>query len=384
MGRGLYIHIPFCEKKCNYCDFTSFTDIKKIDEYLNLLEREIKIYDSIYTSTLKLDIDTIFIGGGTPSVLSASQLKRLLDIIKSNFNITKTKECTIECNPGTVDLEKLEIMKKNGVNRISFGLQAIQEKHLKFMGRIHSKDEFEKSYYLARNVGFENINIDLIFAFYGQTEKDFNETLEYAIKINPEHLSIYSLIIEKNTMFYKYLEEGKIKEFEEDTYVNMYRKAVEFLKENGYSQYEISNYCKSDDSSVDYRCMHNIKYWLCEEYYGFGISASGYINGIRYTNFKKYDDYKSYILKKELPIGYMEVLSSEDIYNEKIMLGLRMNEGIDIDVINSIENIDVRKDIKLKIDNYIVKKIIQYKKNRYFLTQKGREISNSIIIDLMI
>lgn len=377
--RGLYIHIPFCAKKCNYCDFTSYVAAKdEIDRYLDSLENEIEMY-SIKNEVIK----TIFIGGGTPSLLNAKQLKRLFKIISESVDISKLEEYTIEANPGTLDVEKLKVIKSSGVNRLSIGLQAIQEKNLKFMGRIHTLKEFEESYDNARKFGFNNINVDLIFAFHGQTFEDWKETLEFVVSKKPEHISAYSLIIEEGTDFYKKYEHGEISEFDENSYVKMYRYTAEYLAKNRYKQYEISNFSKEG-----FECKHNLKYWDCDEYFGIGVSASGYINGKRYTNVKTLDEYRKLTCSKVFPKEFEEELTDNDIFNEKIMLGLRTSKGISFSLIDDIENEISKKFIKKTIDKYEKKSYIELCKENakevIKLTQSGREISNTIILDLML
>ena len=377
--KGLYVHIPFCAKKCNYCDFTSFIPAKNhIDLYLDALEKEFKMYN-IKDETIK----TVFIGGGTPTVLNEKQLDRLFSIISSEINIDDLEEYTIEANPGTLSPEKLRSIKKGGVNRLSIGLQAIQEKNLKFMGRIHDLKDFEESYKNARKEGFDNINIDLIFAFDGQTVQEWKETLNYIVQKNPEHISAYSLIIEEGTDFYDKYADGIIKEFDEDEYVEMYRYTVGYLAENRYNQYEISNFSKEG-----FECKHNVKYWNGDEYFGVGISASGYINGVRYTNVKTLKDYMNLTDSNVFPKEFEEQLTYNDIFNEKIMLGLRMNSGINFSLIDNIENDISKKFIKKTIEKYEEKGYIEICKDDakkvIKLTQSGREISNIIILDLML
>lgn len=441
MGRGLYIHIPFCKKKCNYCDFVSFTAIEMIDEYLELLSKEIEIFKELYKyNDIKTDgefmpqiddIDTIFIGGGTPSILSSKQLEKLFSILRNNFNIDDVVEFTVECNPGTVDLEKLRVMFDNGVNRLSFGLQAKQSEHLTLMGRIHTSEEFENSYRLARKVGFDNINVDVIFAFHGQTRADLVDTLDFIFDLKPEHISLYSLIIEENTPFNTYLEKGIIDEFDESEFIEMYRLSVDRMSKNGYRQYEISNYYREStvffdknvdeksrnniidsktseneisqskenenkvskneigekksliDKIVDYTCKHNIKYWKQEEYFGFGISASGYLNSKRYTNVSSYREYKAFIDSGRLPVEFEEVISNIDSYNESLMLGLRMNDGVNMKIFESINDLENRDRILCNIENLVDDGYASVEEGRLKLSQFGREIANSIIVSLM-
>lgn len=380
MGRkGLYVHIPFCARKCRYCDFVSHTPVAgEIDEYLDNIETEFRL-----NCIKKEEIDTIFIGGGTPTILNEKQLERLLNIISRNVDVKNVLEYTVEANPGTLNEEKLSILMSGGVNRLSIGLQAIQKKHLEFMGRIHDLEDFEDSYFKARNAGFKNINIDLIFAYDGLTIEEWKETIDYAVKINPEHISAYSLIIEEGTPFYNLFEEGNLKDIDDELYVEMYRYTVGRLEDNSYYQYEISNFAKEKK-----RCIHNIKYWKGEEYYGIGLGASGYLNGERYTNVDNMDKYRNALKTNKLPVKFKEKLNEIDIYNEKIMLGLRMNSGVEYSLIENINSGESKKFIKKTIDKYLEKGYIEFRKSEnkkiMKLTQHGREISNTIILELML
>lgn len=384
---GMYIHIPFCKRKCEYCDFNSYVASEdKIDDYLISLKKEMCTYLDRYTF---LNINSIFIGGGTPTHLSELQLEELLSFIKDNIDIEKVKEYTVECNPGTLNSEKLKIMKYFGVNRLSIGLQSTHEKHLKLMGRIHSFDEFLESYEMARDFGFDNINIDLIFAFENQRFDEWKDTLKLVTDLNPQHISAYSLIIEEGTKFHKMYEDGLLKDFPEEDYLKMYRYTVEFLKSKGYNQYEISNYCKDDSS-----CLHNNIYWDGKEYLGLGAGASGHIQGVRYTNVKNLDEYKRLIEETGISVDFSEKLSPEDVYNERIIFGLRKNIGINIEdammdlckssLAGNEEIMDKLDDVQKKIDYYIELGYLSMKGKIISLTQSGREISNSIFLDLMI
>ena len=371
---GLYIHIPFCVSKCNYCDFNSYKMDKKIkDRYL----KDLKVEMNLYKNDAK-EVTSIFIGGGTPSILTSEEIKDLFESITENFNIKKDAEITIECNPGTLTLEKLKTMKEVGINRLSMGLQATQNYHLKSIGRIHTYEEFEKNYKQALQVGFENINIDLMYALPNQKTYEWKETLEKIVNLKPAHISAYSLILEEGTKLYEMYENNEFRLTDEDVDIKMYNYTIEYLKSNGYTQYEISNYSKDG-----YECIHNILYWKCENYIGLGAGASGYIKDIRYSNVNSLEDYHEKIILNQKPIGEIETLSIEDKTQEKIFMGLRMNEGIKF--------IDFKKEFKIdfegKYNNVIkallTKELIKKDENGIRLTQKGREISNSIFIEFM-
>ncbi|MGL5575125.1 MAG: radical SAM family heme chaperone HemW, partial [Sarcina sp.] len=263
---SLYIHIPFCDQKCHYCDFPSFAgkgDLK--DRYIDSLIKEINQNINGYINGYI--IDTIFIGGGTPSSLSAAQLEKLL-INVNNFEFANDIEFTVECNPGSITKEKLNVMKKYGVNRLSMGLQAVQNTLLKDLGRIHSYEVFKENFALARECGFENINVDLMFGLPKQKVSEWKESLAMICSLNPEHISAYSLIIEEGTRFNKLYEADKLKLPTEDEEREMYHLAKETLLKNGFSQYEISNYSKEG-----FECRHNIAYWKMNNWLGLGSAA---------------------------------------------------------------------------------------------------------------
>lgn len=373
---GLYIHIPFCVTKCKYCDFNSFKiDLNEKIKYLNYLGEEMKLYKEEIKNR---EIDSVFVGGGTPSILNENEINILFEKIKENFNIKSNAEITMECNPGTLTLNKLKAMKKSGVNRLSIGLQAVQNHHLKYIGRIHTFEEFEKNYHDAKQMGFDNINIDLMYALPNQSREDWMESLEKVVKLNPTHISAYSLILEENTELFKMYERDEFNLLDENTDIEMYEYTINYLKSHGYNQYEISNYAKDN-----FECKHNVLYWKCEEYVGIGASASGYFNGIRYNNICELDNYEKMILEGEKPIEWEEKLSIKDEIEESIFLGLRMNEGIQISDFKEKYNFDFEKEYKNEIEKLSKMELIEIDNNRMKLTQKGREISNSVFVEFI-
>ena len=373
---GLYIHIPFCVTKCKYCDFNSFKiDLNEKIKYLNYLGEEMKLYKEEIKNR---EIDSVFVGGGTPSILNENEINILFEKIKENFNIKYNAEITMECNPGTLTLNKLKVMKKSGVNRLSIGLQAVQNHHLKYIGRIHTFEEFEKNYHDAKQMGFDNINIDLMYALPNQSREDWMESLEKVVKLNPTHISAYSLILEENTELFKMYERDEFNLLDENTDIEMYEYTINYLKSHGYNQYEISNYAKDN-----FECKHNVLYWKCEEYVGIGASASGYFNGIRYNNICELDNYEKMILEGEKPIEWEEKLSIKDEIEESIFLGLRMNEGIQISDFKEKYNFDFEKEYKNEIEKLSKMELIEIDNNLMKLTQKGREISNSVFVEFI-
>ncbi len=373
---GLYIHIPFCVSKCKYCDFNSYKlDLEEKKKYLKSLEKEMSFYKN---EIKEKEIDTIFIGGGTPSILRDDEIKILFDNIKTNFKIKKNAEITMECNPGTLTLSKLKIMKDCGVNRLSIGLQAVQNHHLEYIGRIHTFEEFEKNYFQAKEVGFENINIDLMYALPNQNEEDWKETLEKIVELNPAHISAYSLILEENTELFDMYNRNEFKLLDEDTDIVMYEYTINYLKSHGYNQYEISNYAKEG-----YECNHNILYWKCENYVGIGASASGFLSGTRYNNVSSLSEYAKMILEGKKPIDWEEKLSIKDEIEESIFLGLRMNEGIKFKDFKIKYDLDFIEKYKNEIEKLEKLNLIDVNELGMILTQKGREISNSVFVEFM-
>lgn len=373
---GLYIHIPFCVKKCKYCDFNSFRlNVDEKRRYLNSLKREMELYKENLEDK---SIDSVFVGGGTPSILNEEEIKILFQNIKNNFQIKDSAEITMECNPGTLTLNKLKTMKECGVNRLSIGLQAVQNNHLEYIGRVHTYEEFEKNYYQAKEVGFENINIDLMYALPNQSKEDWMESLEKVVNLNPTHISAYSLILEENTELFNMYEKHEFKLLDEDTDIEMYEYTIDYLESNGYNQYEISNYAKKG-----FECKHNILYWKCENYVGLGVSASGFLNETRYNNLCELDKYENIIHSGKKPIEWEEKLSIKDEIEERIFLGLRMNEGIKFKDFYEKYNLNFEEEYKNEIDKLKKMKLIETKDEGIKLTQKGREISNSVFVEFM-
>jgi oxygen-independent coproporphyrinogen III oxidase len=370
---SLYIHIPFCARKCMYCDFPSFCgqDSLMID-YAYVLASEIA------ANTKDKNIKTIFIGGGTPTYLSLEAWNIISESI-SRANKEKDLEFTVECNPGTITEEKLLIFKKMGVNRLSIGLQAWQNSLLKGIGRVHTVEEFLSGYNMARSMGFSNINIDLMFGLPDQTLEQWLYTLSMVVKVGPEHISCYSLIIEEGTPFHGLYEDKKLRLPDEETERSMYEKALIMLKNEGFFQYEISNFCKAG-----YECRHNIVYWTLEDYIGCGASSHSYIKGKRYRNEENIEKYIKKIRNEGSTIVEVIENSLEDNMEEFMFMGLRMINGIDTDEFNNRfgKNIDsiYGRVIQKHVDNGLLKKSAK----RIFLTGKGIELSNTVMSDFML
>ncbi len=312
----IYVHIPFCVKKCNYCDFLSFPmDNTAKENYVKALIQEIKLKADFNAS-----VTSIYFGGGTPSALRPSFLADILNIIKSKFNVANNAEITIEVNPGTLDKEAAFEIKKAGFNRVSIGLQSIHEDELKLLGRIHTYKEFEEAFYNLREAGFENISVDVMTALPGQTEEKLLKTLNKIISLNPEHISAYSLIIEENTKFYKDYGHIEGPVVGEEAERKLYYLTVSTLKKAGYNRYEISNFAREGFES-----RHNTGYWTLKEYLGFGLGASSYINSHRLKNETDFNAY----LKDEYHEPIEDILiNKEDSMSEFMFLGLRQMKGV--------------------------------------------------------
>lgn len=372
---GIYIHIPFCKQKCYYCDFVSYSNkCSEVKEYIESLKKEIEEFDfSNYKVT------SIYIGGGTPSYIDSIYIVEILSELKEKLkcNLIEFKdiEITIEVNPGTVDTKKLNDYKKSGINRLSIGLQSTKNDILKKTGRIHTYQEFLEIYKLARETGFKNINIDLMIGIPGQKIGDLKNTLQDIIKLEPEHISVYSLIIEENTPIEKMLENGEIKLPDEDLERNMYWYVKNTLELNGYNHYEISNFAKLGKES-----RHNLNCWNQEEYIGFGVAAHSYLNGIRFSNTINVEEYIQHIEnnRKEENIQIEESQSLEDKKNEFMMLGFRKIQGVDIARFKEkfIDNpIFLYRE---KLNKLVEEGLIEVDLNHIKLTNKGIDLANLV------
>lgn len=322
MSIGVYIHIPFCKAKCLYCDFLSFgaADCRyaRRDIYASALLREIARKGRMTSSS----VDTVFIGGGTPTVLSSEVLSLIIDSIRENFQILPDAEITVEANPGTVDFEKFKALKAAGVNRISMGFQSLDENVLRFLGRIHTPLQAADAFFAARKAGFDNINIDLIFGMPFDDRESFKSTLSAVAELAPEHISAYSLIVEENTPLCEMIDSGELSYPDDNTDREDYRFCKEFLCKAGYEQYEISNYSKPDKYS-----RHNMRYWRQDEYLGIGLGAASFLNGRRFSNS---DDFDEYVTSNGNPSLREDCeLSEKELADEFMMLGFRLMSGPD-------------------------------------------------------
>lgn len=369
---GIYIHIPFCIQKCYYCDFCSFDKLQnKQAEYVDALIKEIK---NTHNKS-ELLIKTVYIGGGTPSILNANELKQVMEAIKTNFLLSKDCEITVEMNPGTVTKEKLQIYIDSGINRLSIGLQSTNDEILKELGRIHNYKQFEDIYEEARALGFNNINVDLMIGLPNQTIDDVSKSLKDIIQKNPEHISVYSLILEDDTKLKNLIEEGNLSLPDEDTERAMYWTVKNTLEKNGYNHYEISNFSK-----LGYESKHNTDCWNQKEYIGFGIAAHSYFNNIRYSNICDINEYVKNINSKDFEKNVIihEIQEKQDKMNEYMILGLRMIKGVNEQVFKEKFSKDINDVYKKSIEKLINLELISNEKGIIKLTKKGIDFANIV------
>lgn len=367
---GIYIHIPFCKKKCYYCDFVSYDNKnEKIDTYINTVLKEIE--DTAKDFTKDHIVTTIYFGGGTPSFLESKYVKVLLEDIRRNYNISSDAEVTLEVNPGTITEEKLKTYQMCGINRLSIGLQTTNDRLLETIGRIHTYSEFLSTYNLARKTGFNNINVDLIFALPNQSLDDLKLDLENIIELNPEHISTYSLIVENGTKIEKMLEENEeeYKLPDENTEREMYWHIKNTLEKNGYKHYEISNFSKEG-----YESRHNTNCWEQKEYLGFGAAAHSYIDGIRYSNKKILSEYIFNFKSKDIE----EKQNREETAKEYMILGLRMIDGISISKFEQKFKLNPLMYFRFEISKLTEENLIEVDLDNIRLTEKGLDFANIV------
>lgn len=363
---SLYIHIPFCIKKCGYCDFLSF-DYKKdlMTQYVQALIKEIKLYEpqSVYT---------IFFGGGTPSLLSSEQITEIMEVLKDHFDLSACQEITIEVNPGTLTESKLMTYKALGINRISMGVQTLMEDSLKTLGRIHDVQTVYDTVELLKKHDFSNYNMDLMFGLPYQTVEMLDKTVDKMIALNPSHISAYSLKIEEDTPF-----DDLYDEIDEEMDRRMYHLIIDKLHGAGYRQYEISNFSKDQ-----YACKHNLVYWQEGNYLGLGLGASGFINNERYTNEKDFESYFNKIDAGLLPVHQGEIITKDALMFEMIILRLRLNEGLEIKRFNERFSVDFKSLYNNVLEELLEEELIVMD-SHVRLTSLGRDLSNSVYIKFL-
>ena len=368
----IYIHIPFCVKKCDYCDFLSGpSGPEEQSDYVQALLREI---DAVKEGKGR-SVSSIFIGGGTPSVLDAGFIGEILNRIRNKFQIQNDAEITIEANPGTADYGKLQAYRDYGINRLSIGLQSPDDRELKILGRLHNYEQFLETYKKARKAGFDNINVDLMSAIPDQTYKGWEKNLRTVAELEPEHISAYSLIIEEGTPFAA----RQLNLPDEDTEYNMYEATARILKEYGYKQYEISNYAKRGMA-----CRHNVGYWTRQDYLGFGLGASSLYGKERFSNTADRKKYLENSFSPELIREREPILSREDEMAEFMFLGLRMTEGVARTDFEQIFGCCIEQIYGDVLKKYESMGLLQEKNGRIFLSRAGIHVSNSVMADFLL
>ena len=374
-GMELYLHMPFCVRKCSYCDFLSFPSGAKTQRmYAKRLMEDIDVMGKRYG---EIPVETIFIGGGTPSVPDSGLIVEIMEHVRHAFHVADGAEISMEANPGTVTREKLTDYRKAGINRLSFGLQSANDRELKLLGRIHTWAEFLESFTLARECGFANLNIDLMSALPGQTCESWKETLSRVTDLDPEHISAYSLIIEEGTPFGERYgsEEGRKLLPDEDSEREMYHETKRFLKDCGYERYEISNYAKPGRE-----CRHNIGYWTGVPYLGLGLGASSYLDGCRFT---VNPDMKQYLEEKPGMFTDIEKLTKKDMEEEFFYVGLRMTAGVSLSEFERRFGISAKEVYPGLMETFVKEKAARFEGDRFVLTDYGLDVSNYIMAQFL-
>ncbi len=378
---GIYIHIPFCKRKCKYCDFISFENQKCVKDYIDRLLwdidniKDVLIKNNIGVLPNDLEVDTIYFGGGTPSLIDSKYILNILSKLKKKFNIESDAEITIEVNPGTADLEKLKSYYDSGINRLSIGCQETHDRILRTIGRIHTYNDFLKTYKTARKIGFRNINVDLMLALPGQTINDLKESLNSIVSLKPEHISVYSLILEDETPLKKEIEDGTLELPSDEIERQMYHETKRFLEKNDYVHYEISNFAKNGFYS-----RHNLNCWNQHEYLGFGLASHSYINKIRFSNesnLKKYIEKNSEQLYN-INVYIQEIQDKQDEMKEFVMLGFRKLNGVNKNEFYKKFNIEINQIFEKEIVKLKSKNLIKENDTNIMLTLKGLDLANLV------
>ncbi len=372
---ALYIHIPFCDHKCIYCDFYSIITTDNVDLFLISLKKEIDYYSELHTKDLYFT--SIYFGGGTPSLMEVNYIEEIINHLKKRFSVNDTAEITLETNPGTVNKNKLKDFYKTGINRISIGIQSFHEDELKFLTRIHDKNTAINTVYNTAEAGFENINIDLIFNLPGQTKELWVNNLETALTLPIKHISTYSLILERGTILNKMVLDGKIKLQDDDYDAELYQLTIDFMELAGFHQYEVSNFTKPG-----FECNHNKAYWEYRDYLSLGPSAHSFVNGKRWWNYSSLKRYISEIEKNNSALAGSEIVNPEQLFDEYVMLALR-SKGI------NLEDFRLRfgdKWIKAKSDYFIELQkndLIVFNREQIHLTKNGYALCDEILSNIL-
>ncbi|MES1048095.1 oxygen-independent coproporphyrinogen III oxidase [Bacillus thuringiensis] len=378
MVQAAYIHIPFCQHICHYCDFNKvFIERQPVDQYLDYLEKE------IINTVQKVPFDsikTIFVGGGTPTALNMEQTKKLLEIINRHLRpFAPNCELTFEANPGDLPKEKLNVLLEGGVNRISFGVQTFRDELLEKIGRKHTREDAFLAIREAQEVGFKNINVDIIYALPGQTIEDVKETLDIAFTLGVQHFSAYSLIVEPKTVFYNLMNKGKLRLPSEDHEAKMYEIVMDEMEKHGYNQYEISNFSKGDNKS-----RHNLTYWNNEEYYGFGAGAHSYVNGERIQNVGPLKQYFNKIDETGFPYLDVHKVTEKERMEEELFLGLRKTKGVSKTAFRNKFNVEMDQVFAKQLQSNQEQGLLEEEDGHVRLTRKGKLLGNEVFQSFLI
>ena len=373
---GLYIHIPFCIKKCAYCDFLSWSgDKNQKEEYVRDLEQEIRSYK---TFAADYQVSTVYFGGGTPSILETGQIERIMGALRQTFRIEKKAEITLEMNPGTAQKEKLKVYRQLGINRLSIGIQSVKNENLKLLGRIHTYEDFLESYHMAREAGFDNISGDLISSLPGQTLEEWKEELKILIRTPLEHLSVYQLIIEEGTEFYERYGEHEELLPDEETSREIYLWTGEYLENQGFRQYEISNYARAGKES-----RHNLRYWGRKDYLGLGLGAASMIRNMRMSNTRDWEKYRTGCRDPRKIREEVEFLEEPRQIEEFMFLGLRKTRGVSRKEFRRTFGKDLDLIYEKTLKKYLENGMLQESGDRIFLSEEGILLSNQIFADFL-
>lgn len=372
---GLYIHFPFCVQKCNYCDFLSgpISSRDVVQDYLQALEKELTIYHDFLKRDGNLKLETIYLGGGTPSLLETHELVRVLEKCRDLFNWSPQMEVTLEANPGTVDIKKLVQLKKAGLNRLSFGVQSFDQNLLASMGRIHSPKTAKESIMAAKEAGFKNISLDLMYGLPEQSLGQWEETLVQTIELDVQHISVYGLKVEEGTVWGEWESEGRLSLPEEDVVLTMRKYANKILRQAGFVRYEISNYARPG-----YESRHNLGYWTGKPYLGLGLGASSDYWNRRFVNTSNMEHYIFLLKRGQLPVTEEEILSFRQRMGETIFLGLRLSTGLDLEQFKNRYGVDIEVIYGAEIEKLKKMGLLKINQGHLQLTTKAVSIANYV------
>lgn len=368
---GLYIHIPFCQRKCAYCNFYSVTSLNLIPQFISALKEEIKLYQVQFDS-----FDTVYIGGGTPSLLTFKQLSEIFNTLTKFYKINSDAEITLEVNPGDVSVKYLQLIRSMGINRLNIGIQSFDDKILKFLGRKHDAHEARNAIKYSRLAGFDNVGFDLIYAVHGQKIKSWKKTLEEALSFSPEHLSCYQLTLEADTPLYERYQKQKLKQPSEDMQKNYFLTTARNLENAGYIHYEVSNFARA----TTLKSRHNMKYWNHTPYLGLGPAAHSFLGNRRWWNVASVNNYLKRIFQGKTSEENEEILTTEQLKLEILFLGLRTKEGVDLNIYKKRFGTDLLIDKKNIIEPLVKNKLLEVKSGHLHPTLTGMVIADSLAL----